>query len=243
MPLRAMNPLNHWRAAARLSLILAITLAGCRSATRNTTPSVATTTQAPATAPQPASTPSPSPAAPTPSATRTPPSQPLAAILPVAETLPAPAYTLQLTAGWERAAAQPAPGQATSQDTDYAFALRLPAAAGDPPAAIATGLIVAAHGLDLPAFVQAASSELLQYEGVAVLSTGVDGLLGSDGRPVGVLAYSVPRHEQLGERPAGRQYALAAPTDDAMIVVTCLAASTTDPATACDAVARAVLFD
>ncbi len=104
-------------------------------------------------------------------------------------------------------------------------------------------MIVAAHGLDLPAFVEAAAAELAQYEGVVVLSSGVDGLLRDDGRPVGVLAYTVARHEQLGERLAGRQYALAAPADDALIVITCLAASTTDPETACDAVARAVFFD
>ncbi len=241
-----MNPLNHWR-AARLCIILAIALAGCRGVARHTDPSVAATTQAPATVPPAVSTPTPSADAPTPSATRTPPSQPAAAILPVAATLPAPAYTLQLSGGWERATAQPAPGEDTSQDTDYAFALRLPAAAGDAPAALATGLIVAAHGLDLPAFVEAAAAELAQYEGVVVLSSGVDGLLRDDGRPVGVLAYTVARHEQLGERPVGRQYALAAPTDDALpdalIVITCLVASNTDPAPACDAVARSVNFD
>ena len=152
-----------------------------------------------------------------------------------------PAYQLNLPAGWELASAQ----TDAESDAAYAFTAILPSADPNAPAAIATGLIVPAHNLDLAAFVEAAAAELQNLEGAAVLSAGIDGLLRPDARPVGVLAYTLASHAQLGTALVGRQYTLAPPAGDQFMVVTCLTGAVTAGAGAqiCDSLALAIAFD
>lgn len=132
----------------------------------------------------------------------------------------------------------------TDPDEDYEFALMLPTGVDNAPAAIATGMHVPTNGLDLPTFIDAAANELAQLDGAQVISTSVDGLLRADGNPVGILDYTLDNHAQLGRSPRGRQYALAPPDSDQLLVLTCLAtAALSDHVEACDAIMRSVLFD
>ncbi len=150
-----------------------------------------------------------------------------------------PSCRLELPDGWEFRDVASTPESAE----DYEFALMLPSG-DDAPAAIVTALFVPAYGLDLPTLIDAAANELMQLGGATVASATVDGLLRGDGRPVGIIDYTLDRHAQLGRSPRGRQYALTPPGSDQLLVLTCLAsAGLPDTVEACDAVARGVLFD
>jgi len=210
-------------------MLLALALAGCRGET----PVVEVATGEPTAAPLASPTPE---ASPRPTATAAPP------VLARAPT-PAPPlldYCLELSDGWEFADVAALPESAE----EYEFALMLPSGDGDTLAAIATGVLVLANGLDLPTFVDSAAHELAQIDDAAVISTTVDGLLRVDGRPVGILNYTLDSHVQLGRSPRGRQYALIPPDSDQLLVLTCLAtAAMPDNVAVCDAIMRGVLFD
>lgn len=230
LPIRPIAPRLALRVSYALAFMLfAIALAACRSAT----PVVDVATAEPTVAPLASPTPE---ASPRPTATAAPPALALA-------PTPAPPlldYCLELSDGWEFADVAALPESAE----DYEFALMLPTGVDNAPAAIATGMLVPTNGLDLPTFIDAAANELAQLDGAQVISTSVDGLLRADGRPVGVLDYTLDSHAQLGRSPRGRQYALASPDSDQLLVLTCLAtAAMPDHVAACDAIMRSVLFD
>ena len=230
LPIRPIAPRLALRVSYALAFMLfAIALAACRGAAT----AVEAATGEPTAAPL---------ASPTPEAS---PRATASAALPTLALVPTPTplllyYRLALSEGWELADVTPI----TDPDEDYEFALMLPTGVDNAPAAIATGMLVPTNGLDLPTFIDAAANELAQLDGAQVISTSVDGLLRADGRPVGVLDYTLDSHAQLGRSPRGRQYALASPDSDQLLVLTCLAtAAMPDHVAACDAIMRSVLFD